>query len=626
MSDRVAVRAFGYARAVLYGARPLLIPLTLYTLVAVALWTTGSMHGAWTFECGVGSTAWDLAHGRNAAFGWSDYYDSWTSGYLLWALLEAPLTWLPWDPIYAVKAVSLATTWGVGLLGFLFLREVAEPRIALLGASALILGPPALLYYAQLGGNYHYTELAPCLALLWRLAVWTKAERWGVRGALELGGLAGLAITTSLGSLLPVALAVGAFALLRPRRLLRGVTWLAAPAAALGAAPLLFKALLHRPFGLPKPEQEFELPYTEGHLGQNLQAKIVDLPGRLTEHLGFGDVAGWLEPLDALFAVLLLAVAGLAIVDGLGALVDRRPERLLPALPGLYVSGLLAAYLVLPIYMPERSWANGFRDVRFLPPLIASGVLAAPLLLARLPRGERLWPAALALPALGLLGWLLLVPWGELQPRIPYSGRCHLLQGMYAGKVVPLVEDGELQHPELCEGFGDAEAVHGCELGRATAPAVFASARGQLRPFRPAAGVARLEPTCAALPEAQRRACFRQIGWALAATGRQHPPWSMPGRLKDSCSGLGSTRDQVSCREGLGYWFADQLGGWPERLELVLGDEPPQVQRMTLAGVGARLSWAFRDDGDIALACSRYDSLVEGGADACLEGARTSAP
>lgn len=368
----------------LSGARPLLIPLTLHTLFAIALWTTGSMHGTWTFECAVGSTAWDLAHGGNPYFGWSDYYDSWTSGYLLWALLEAPLTWLPWDPIYPVKAVSLATTWAVGLLGFLFLREVCERRTALLGATALILCPPALWYYAQLGGNYHYTELVPCLALLWRLAVWTKTERWGARGALELGGLAGLAITTSLGSLLPVALAVVAFVLLRPERLLRGVTWLAAPAGALGAAPLLYKALLHRPFGLPKPEQEFELPY-----------------------------------------------------------------------------------------------------------------------------------------------------------------------------------------------FG-----------------------GQ----------------------------SRQIGWALTTTGPHVPPDSLPGRLKTACSSLHSTRSQVACREGLGYWFADHLGAWPERLELVVGDQPPQVQRLTLAGVGARLGWAYREESDLARACARYDSLVEGGADACIEGARSVSP
>jgi len=605
---------------VIRDARLLLIPLALHTVLAIALWTTGSMHGTWTFECGVGAAAWELAHGGTPHFGWSDYYDSWTSGYLLWALLEAPLTWLPWDPIYAVKAISLGTTWAVGLLAFGFLREVSDRRTALLGSSALILGPPALWYHAQLGGNYHYTELVPCLALFWRLAVWTKSERWSARAPVELGLLAGLAVTTSIGSALPVALAALALVVLRPDLLRRSTTWLAAPAGALGAAPLLYKALLHQPFGQAPPEQEFSLPYAAGGLGRDLLPKLTELPARLADHVGFAGITPHLVPADLLLALLLLAVAGLALFDLARLPRDRRAERLLPALPGLYVAGLLVIYLLLPTRMPARAWTGDLRAVRFLPPLLAAGVMAAPLLLARLRR-PRLWPLALVPPALGLVGCLLVIPWSDVQPRLPQSGRCHLLLGMYAGKTLPPSE-----RPELCDGFGDPDDVADCQLGRATAPAVYASARGELRAARPATGVRRLEPTCLALPEPRQRACFRQIGWVLAATGPQVPAASMPGRIKKGCSHLHSTRSQVACREGLGYWFADHVGAWPERLELVVGEEPPQVQRLTATGAGARLGWALREEPDLVRACAAYEELVEGGAGACLEGARSVRP
>lgn len=617
----------GYSRAVLRSARPLLLPLAIHTVFAVALWSTGSMHGSWTFECGVGATAWDLAHGRNPHFAWSDYYDSWTSGYLLWALLEAPLMRLPWAPIFAVKAVSLATTWALGLLAWLFLREVTGRREALLGASALILCPPTLWYFALAGGNYHYTELVPSIALFWRLAHWIKSERWGARGAIELGLLAGLALATSVGALLPVALAVGAFVVLRGARLATPSTWLAAPAGALGAGPLLYKVLLHRPFDVPTVEGEFAMPYF-GSLGGDVWNKLLTLPAGLADHMGFADVAPALHFADWLQAGLLLAVAGLALADALRSLRPsaERELRLLRALPGLYVTGILGAFLLLPLHLPPQGVLSDFRDVRYLPPTIGAASLALPLLLVRLPRPRRALGFAFVPMGLAVVGWGLMVPWTDVGPTLPYAGRCPIVLGMYAGKTLPVVQDGAPLRPELCAGFGDAEAAAWCEVGRATAVAVYAQARGQLRRGPASPGIPTTEAVCDALPLRTRRACFRQLGWALASINPFASPAELLPRLRRMCASLGSEQSRAWCEEGLGYKFADHLAGWPERLDIVLEGAGPEGRRATLAGVGARFAWAYRDAEAVERACARYDPLVDGGLEACMEGARSVAP
>lgn len=592
---------------------PLIPILLLHTLLAVALWTTGSFHGTWTFECGVGTAAWDLVHGRNPAFTWSDYYDSWTSGYLLWALIEAPLTLLPWDPIYALKTVSLLTTAAAATLGWLFLKEVTTERAATLGASLLVLGPPTLWYFAVSAGNYHYTELVPCLALFWRLAVWTKRDDWGPRGALELGVLAGLALATSLGSILPVFLAVVAFVRLHPARMKLPVTWLALPAILLGALPLVFKAL-QDPFGVPPAEQEFEVPYFSGGIRPPFFGKLLTLPLALSHHVGFGDLNDALWPVDVLFAAIITAIALAALVAGVRSLRD--PDRVLPALPGLYVAGLLVIYLLLPIGMQPRSLTTDFRDVRWLPPLFAAAGLALPVLLERSPK-LRVELALIPL-ALGLMGAVLMVPWTDVQPRIPYAATCPIAQGMYAGKVLPPVRDGEPLRPELCAGFGDQAGQ--CEIGRAASIAVYAQARGRGDRKAQSEGAAVVEELCSALDGAPERACFRQLGWAMINAHLFRPPQDLWGQQKRVCSTLKTSQRQVWCREGLGYWFADHLGGWPDRLSTFLEDAPPQVVEVTLKGVGARLGWAYRDDVDLVRACGRYASLD---ADACLEGARS---
>lgn len=238
--------------------------------------------------------------------------------------------------------------------------------------------------------------------------------------------------------------------------------------------------------------------------------------------------------------------------------------------------------------------------MRYLPPTIGAAAIALPLLLSRLPRPE-LAVRLVAVPlVLALCGWSLMVPWGELQPTIPYSGRCHILQGMYAGKTVPVVRDGEPLRPELCEGFGDPAARHWCTVGRATAVAVYAEAKGQLRQGPASPGIPATEAVCDALDGRSRRACYRQLGWSLASANLFAPPASLPDRLRQTCEALGSTQPRVWCQEGLGYKFADHLAGWPERLHVILADASPRTRRITLAGVGARFAWAYRDAGAVS--------------------------
>jgi hypothetical protein len=592
----------------------LVLALLIHSGLAIALWTTGSLHGTWTFECGVGATAWDLAHGRNPAFAWTDYFDSWTSGYLLWALLEAPLMRLPWDPIYAVKAVSLLTTYAAVGFAYLFVREVTDRRWALVGAVGLLFGPPALWYYSQLGGNYHYTELVPCFALFWRLAVRVKQSAWGARGALELGLLAGLAVSTSLGSILPVALSVAAFMALRWGRMRRPVTWLAIPAIAVGLLPLLIKAL-HDPFGQPPSASEFEMPYFGGAIRQPIFHKVTQLPGLLIQHVGFEELSPGLWPLDSIYGSMVLAVAALALMGLLR--FSKEPTRVLGLLPGLYVAGLLVIYLLLPTHMPPGSITGDYRDVRWLPPLLGAAPLAFAVVLSRMPRGA--WAVAWVPVVAGLIGIAVMIPFSEVQARIPYSGRCPMVLGLYAGKVLPPIVDGEPSRADVCEGFGDGAAQ--CDLGRATSVAVYSAARKELRRGGRSPGAASVEAVCEDLEGDSRRACFRQLGWALVGGW----PWRDPSHLwehhKDECSSLRSTQSQAWCREGVGYWFADHLGAWPERLPVFLVDAPPQARELVLKGIGARLGWAYRDDVDVQRACDRYAFVQVDGEQACLEGA-----
>ena len=128
-----------------------------------------------------------------------------------------------------------------------------------------------------------------------------------------------------------------------------------------------------------------------------------------------------------------------------------------------------------------------------------------------------------------------------------------------------------------------------------------------------------MEASCVQLLPKERRACFRQLGWALASPHRDPPAAGLD--LKATCSALKTTQAQVHCREGLGYWFADQLGGWPERLPAFLDRVSVHGQQVTLAGVGARLALGYRSRADVERACGRYASVVDGAVAACIEGA-----
>jgi len=579
--------------------------LAVHTAFALLLWFSGSPFGTWTFECGAGGTAWDLAHGRNPAFGWSDYYDSWTSGYLLWALLEAPGTWLPGPPIYALKAVSLATTAAVVVAGYAFALRVADRATARLAAAGLALAPPTLWFYAVHAGDYHYSEILFELLLFGAAARVVHDDRWTVGRAGALGLLAGLAITTSFGAGLAVLVTVAAVLARRPRWAVQLPAAAVVVGGLVGLAPGIVKATLHQPFGLSAAAGEFDVPYLGSVLWGLIPRKLALLPTRLADHTGFADLIPALHAVDHVVAAGVLA-AGLGGL--IGAVRQRREDAVLAWLPGLFVAALLGTYLLLPLYLPERHpLLSDFRDIRWLPALLGAAAVGAPIALRPWPRVRLL----LLVPALAAP-----IAWGAMidapSAGIPYPGRCYELQGLYAGKHVPLVEDGALARPDLCAGFDDPGA---CERGRAWAPAVYTLATGGFTPRRRDESLAAVAAQCDAAPPELRRPCYRHLGWALLTAVS---PAERPAEVvRRRCRAVADRQARAWCHEGVGFWFADHLGGWPERLEPLLDGADANLRRSAVAGVGARIGLGDPDPAWVARQCARYGAITDGAAAVC---------
>ncbi len=605
------------------GHLPLLVLIACHAVVALDLWHSGSPAGTWQFECAVGALGWDLAHGLNPHYALSDYYDSWTSGYLITGFVEAPLMALPWRPALAVKATALLIQAGTVGLVWLFLWRNVGPWAARVGAAALTFCPPLLWFYSLHAGDYHYTELVWAFGAACLVGEVVRTGRGG-RWYLALGLVCGLSITNSFGSAAHVAVCLGLALALAPGARTPARLAQVVGGALVGAAPLLYKLLLHRPFEHLAGAGSYDLPYTSGQWSPwLLKMKLTTLPAGFAHHLGFGDgLRRLVEPdvgVGVGYAWTWLAAGGLVLV-----LVLARRQGLRLLLPLSLLGWLLAFCATTTMLVPRPIELDEFLDARFLPPVVGLlaanlGVAAQALLDARPKRSTGVLIASLVTPVLTAcaLSWGGLFPPVDLaQDGIPYRGRCYDMLGLYASRHVDGLPaaGGE----RVCDGF-DPEARRDCFRGRVMGEATRHIDHVALRRVEPST----FEPPqelvqgCDALDDTWRRDCYRHAGWTLNWAALHHRNRRGVENMVGFCSAFGE-REAGWCLEGVGYMLAGHYAPLPWKLPGLLPKDR-EAARHAMRGFGVQLAHAYAQPAAAEALCGslELDDALRG---ACVEG------
>ena len=611
---------------------PLAAWMLLHGALLLTIWFSGSLWGSWPLECSVGTIAWDLRNGLNPLIPLHDYYDNWTTGYLVAALASAPFQLLFDSPAAATKAMGLL--WSLATLGltWTFLLRNVGRRAALWGTGLMAAPPPLLLYYNLGSGNYHYTEILFDL-LVALIAAELGTRRWSsARAWAGLGLAAGLAVTNCYGS----AVFAGAAVLwlwLRDRRTpLRLAPWAALPGLALGLAPWLYKLTLHAPYGLDSGPVLNKGLYVRPSL-QSMLGEVARLPADYAAHLAFQDgLVRWLDIGQGLAAgqiyALLVAWAG---AIGLWHL-RQRPASVLPA---LFAVALTVVIIVSNQEIEHLEPAlSQFRDSRFLPPLVAFAAIAAGVGAETL--GRRGAPMILA-PALLIS---LLATTGAVEPRgrgdgegIAYRGRCYVLQGLYASAYFDELPAGQpsvpWSGPDVCAGFPLAEQ-RDCQRGRIWGVglkhldhrAFFEGARASSSLLTPE-GVR----ICEALDGPWRADCWRQAGWAAATMARTGHYGVQAEATARACLRTPSAQESGWCLEGYGFHLADHYGWAPGKLRLLVpADRFTREARLhMLRGAGILIALQFEGPAAAERACARYGELLPSYEAACREGLQLAA-
>jgi|GEM_PF-2015091 len=546
---------------------------------------------------------------------WWDAYDGLVAGPLAFAALEVPLLLVlgpsPWVHVLGTLAVALGTT----LAGWLWLRREGGPTAAAVGAMLLAFPPPNTWYH-QHQGAYH---LAALLVLLLGMLL-MRAEPGGwlreLLGWVCLFGSVALAAGT-VGVAAPIGAVLWALRARRGRRAAAVALGLAALGALIGFAPVLYKALIHDPFGGLAAASEvagrtkpffvdapglFEIP------GRLLQMFASDLPYGL--HFGRHGIPG----LDPLAAFGLVAAA-------LGLLAVRPPRAWWPlaAAPvGAAAVGLLTGWWIFRAAPGDAPFP---RDARHILAFTLVASLCAGLL-AESSRGLAR-RAVMALAAVVALGSIATQVNARGDSRsLPFRLEGRFLQGFFAGPVLP-----------------DAAAA---------------------------------EAVCSLQPAPRRRDCLRGVAWAW---GHRHSRRifdgdpAVPGDVVASCSSLDELGPAVGlargdlleqCWFGLGFGLGDAATWRPEVAVQLCRDPrvplPQNAVRLCIEGAGfshAQNFWnasgvmrertgrlAARDRADYAggigaalaiigretlwIAARCADQTPAGFADACLAGAERS--
>ncbi|MCP4872379.1 MAG: hypothetical protein GY898_27080 [Proteobacteria bacterium] len=605
--------------------------LLLAVHAALYAWIVGSA-SPWAtapLECAPGAMAELMLDGSDWSI-WDTFHGA------LGGMFVSASAGLPLLAALGVKAGTLkllAWLTAVVVIGVVYaLLDRHESRTAaLLGATGIAFGPPALFHVQAVFGNWHWTQLFfdyGVVLLALELARQPRpAWAWGL-----FGFATGVGIFNCIGSL--PFMAVGWLALLVAAGA-RGVApklGAAVGGAVVGGAPFLYKLLIHRPFGLPESPGD----QTLGRLSRlsvepskALDLVYPELPWALHIHDALPTWSGQVTwRIETAWVVITWLGLGAAVVFGVGLWKTNRrhlPVALVPALFALLFAG---AYVVLDTKL--RMLPLDFTNVReashrTIPPLLAALAVGSGIGWARLaerwPRVRGVMLALGALPAvIGAGTMLALVPAdapASVSTVSSYRAVCfdalgHFAAGAFRG-------DPAAGH-EVCEGLRDPARAASCQRGVAWGTGFFGGRLGAVadadRPvdFEPGAigFTAEGRAVCDSLPDGSRADCLLGVGWSAGASNWGVGPWPLK-----ACDSFADEADRAGCWRGVGFPVGDHLHPTPAKAVGLLGRVPQDRRALVAEGMGLAIARSY---GTPAMANWLCDRIGGRDAAACRRG------
>ncbi len=614
----------GFARAaeLLGRHRGLLAVLAGQAVVFAVVLGSGSPWTTASLECASGAMGEALLDGD---VGWSiwDTFHGALGGMFVSAGSGAPLFLLLGGvgPI-GVKLLAWVAAAGLVTLVYGMLDRHESRDAALLAAAGLAFCPPVLFHVATVFGNWHWTQLLFDYGSIFAAVELARAERrpraWGAFGLLI-----GLGIFNCMGSLPFLAISVGLLFLSvggwpGGRRVAA-----AAAGVAVGAAPFVYKLLLHRPFGLAEPAAD----QTVGRL-QRLSPDLTRLPDLVYPELPWslhlhdvwpGASLGLTWRIESAWSAIVWVGVLLATAFAVRALrpgPERRVE--VGLVPGLFVLAFAAVYVVLDV--PLRVLPIEFTNVRepghrLLPPLIAALVIGSAVGWTRLAERIGLKPLLLgvaALPAVvGLASQVALVAGGAPDGSgvSSYRAVCFDALGHFASGSFREDIEGGLA---ACADLGAADRERDCRRGFAWGSGFFSSRlQGTTDAGAPALAPSTLE-VCDRFDADLRNDCLLGVGWYLGAANWGVGVWPLR-----TCDSLEAPEDQAACWRGVGFPVGDHMHPTPAKAAGLLGRLPERWRSEAAVGVGVAIGRTYSDPAHADWLCDR---IGERDADECRAG------
>jgi len=555
-----------------------------------------------------------------------DGYDGLVAGPMALGVVQAPLLALLGRiglvHVLGMGALALATT----ALTWAFCdRYLGRP--AALAATLLVAFPPPNTWFHQHVGAHHL--LGPALVPAAMLLLWPSLEdREGRRRPWLWEGLgwtlmAGALFLTPTTVSLVVPLGAGWWLLgLARHRRAGALRWLrtlppAVAGAAIGAAPLLYKALLHPRWGGLVPSGGASAGQSTKPLFLNAPG-LAEVPGRLLEmvfvELPYGLHFGLhgLAPVGTIWA----AAAGAAVAVLAWKLRGTRDAAWLPLLvvpPAALVVGLCTGWFVF--HPGEGEPFPG--DARHLLGLTWALSLCVGAALGALPRGARrpAWALVVLLTAASVGTQLQAVRWGDLEPdlRTPWRLENRLIHGFFAGPAFEGAPEAAVAACSLNAGSRRADCLRGLAMawGFGRNMAVFSGEPGATDELR---------LRCEALERSAGLTGLAEECWVGLGFGLAHLQYQAPGRAIPLCARSPdlSGEEVRHCRVGVGYGFGQDFGFRPEVVRRWTGDL--EEREGWAAGVGLYAGVLSRREAFVRDRCAEL--VGEELASACLEGAR----
>lgn len=577
--------------------------LGVQTLLYLLIPMLGSAHGWTVLSAFPAEIAADLLGGGESPW---DGYDGVAAGPLAWALLQAPLLAV-FGKVGMVQVLStLAVALGATVASWLCARELLGRNAALVVA-ALVAFPPPTIWVQQHYGAYHVIPMLTAPLGFWIL-LRSKSFRAQVLGVAVLGS----SVAWSLGGISVAApLTVGWWW----TRVRARSGWTALAAIALGgllaALPLLYKLILHEPFGglMPSGAQVASAvkPFFLGTMDPaTWPARLADmlwLQYPYGHHFG---LHGW-PRLDAFYAVVCLLAYGVA-------LIDRRLGAWLLVPPSALLVGLVTGWFVL---YP----ANGVpfeRDARHMVVLIHAMAFAVGGAVAAFEKGS-VYLLSLSRSAAALLVLVGLLPplaavqaaWvegGRPELATPYRLESRYVSGFFRGPYFLAAPQAAVQSCEQ-SSQGSLDCVRGVAMAMGFAGQGAQSTR-----------------LFAAQLSDELDGDWSYWVWVGRGWSEAHRQWKHPDRASESCGAIAgaSPLEIRQCRIGVGWGTAQDFADRQYQVRRWLG-EIDEAERVPFAeGVGVYAGMMGASQEQVVRICYRLvpDRLH----DRCLLGATRNEP